>query len=87
MSMVLYIPVQALCTTSIQHGFSKQSVPYIHTAWASALLILGGGQCESLSSGMSDEFRFPRFFYVVVCLLTIKIPCRESAERHKKVQK
>ena len=41
---------------------SKQSVSNIHTAWASALLILGQRQCESLIRGMSDEFRFPRFF-------------------------
>lgn len=34
----------------------------IHTAWASALLILGYGQCEGLTSGMSDDTRFPRFF-------------------------
>ncbi len=46
----------------------KTDIPNIrfdmHTAWASALLILGQRQCESLVRGMSDEFRFPRFFYV-----------------------
>ena len=35
---------------------------YMHIAWASALLILGRWACESLTSGMCDDFRFPRFF-------------------------
>ena len=35
----------------------------MHTAWASALLILGGRQCESLIRGMSDEFQDPALFF------------------------
>ena len=65
----------------------KTDIPNIrfdmHTAWASALLILGRGQCEGLTSGMSDEFRFPRFF-MWIWVITDQIPCRESAEEHKK---
>jgi hypothetical protein len=37
------------------------SVSYT-TAWASALLILGCRQCESLRCGMSDEFQDPALF-------------------------
>ena len=38
---------------------------YIPSAWASALLILYQGQCESLMSGISKESRFPRSFYML----------------------
>ena len=39
----------------------------LHTAWASALLILGWKAYQSLICGMSDEFQDPALFYVVFC--------------------
>ena len=66
----MYIPVGTFHETSLQTVFPNNPFFDIHTAWASALLILGRWQCESLTSGMSDEFRFPRFFMSLSCNLS-----------------
>lgn len=34
------------------------------SAWASALLILGEKAMRGLTDGISDRYRFPRFFYI-----------------------
>ena len=38
---------------------------YIPSAWASALLILDQGQCESLYTRDKQSSRFPRSFYML----------------------
>ena len=38
---------------------------YIEKAWATALLILGGRQCESLNSGMSNSSDTRAYFFGV----------------------
>ncbi len=57
--------VYSVETQSIAYQHSGQITNIsveIYIAWASALLILGGRQCESLTSGMSDETQIPALF-------------------------
>lgn len=41
-----------------------QEVYIYMSAWASALLILGEKAMRGLTDGISDRYRFPRFFYI-----------------------
>lgn len=59
MLMVLYI-----MQTVFLFAWRNSPFRYIQ-AWASALLIYSRGQCEDLVHKISNEFRFPRFFYVL----------------------
>jgi hypothetical protein len=52
--------------TLLQIGFSKQSVLYTHSVGFGIAYPRMQGNARAYKSGMSDEFRFPRFFYVVL---------------------
>ncbi len=43
----------------------------LHTAWASALLILGWKAYQSLICGMSDEFQDPALFCMLFLVLIL----------------
>lgn len=43
-------------------GHIPALVGYVSYAWAKALLVPDGRQCESLDDGISDVLRYPRFF-------------------------
>ena len=66
MSMVLYIPCKGESLFVSTKRVSKQSVLIYTQRGLRHCLSSDGRQCESLICGMSDDFRFPRFFYVVL---------------------
>jgi hypothetical protein len=66
MSMVLYILVGVKFVAPTEADIPKFHSIYTQRGLRHCLSSVGR-QYQSLSSGMSDEFRFPRFFYVFLC--------------------
>ena len=74
MSMVLYITVwrdiscphhvETLRATSLQKGFPNSLFQYTYGVGFGIAYPRLEGNAKAYRSGMSDEFRFPRFFYV-----------------------
>lgn len=66
-----------------QNGYPKRPFRYAYSVGFGIAYPRLEGNAKAYRSGMSDEFRFPRFF-MWIWVITDQIPRRESAEEHKK---